>query len=696
MAFADYPLSSPKDSIKKSSMPPMASSDWHRLWSDRSATAMADYRSGAAGYVAGLPPQIAVALPGTELAQLLYSRLGATTFQRCIDPSVAIPSPLAATESTEWLRTANVAGVNVRTISSFWNVVKYALTLPQHVSGIHLLPIWEPGVVASLYGMASWRINPEFFSSEMASMFRLGKVEDQLRVCINLLHAMGKTVGMDVIPHVDRYAEQVLANPAYFEWLRRRELTIVDHRADLHEEAEAAILAWLQEKGAANEVPVQRLTTDTLFRDLSEEQRLRTLFGAPEDYDGRRDRRITLVDYLYRQGLEPVPATMAPPYRGLEVDPSPEALTTDDAGRVWRDYRITEPQEMSRVFGPLTRYKLYERLDDNRDWAIDFERPRPTVWDYVTGHYAAIQRQFGFDFMRGDMSHVQMRPDGVPNGAGEYYDPLRAVKAKINAAVPYFAYFAESFLTPPDFMAYGDEVKHLEASLAETTLGDLQSTVPGSPAFLERLADYQQIAATSRVQPCFTIITGDKDDPRFDEFYLHGNEARLFTGLLLRDWPSYFSLGFEQRDPHPEPRDNEWYTKLYVFHLDEGPKATAGPYRWGGNVALFERLDRIHRFVAELGPALGEGRPTHWLLPPAPSAPHPVLAWTQADRIEWLFVVNFGTEPVRDVTIALAQQKPLPGHFSTHRASAPAAVPHGKELRIDLIQGGEGLAYRLA
>jgi hypothetical protein len=672
-----------------------AASPWFAYWSDYAATALADYRSGATDYVVGLPPEMAVGLPGTELAQLLYQRLGATVFQRCIDPAVAFPSPLADRKNTDWLRTANMVGINVRTIGSFWNVVKYALTLPQHISSIHLLPIWEPGVVASLYGMASWRINPEFFSREMASMFRLGTVEDQLRVGVNLLHAMGKTVGMDVIPHVDRYAEQVLANPAYFEWLRRKDLDILDHRAELHETAEAAILDWLQERDAADDTPVARLNTATLFREMTEEQRLRTLFGAPAEYDRRRERRITLVDHLYALGLEPVPATMAPPYRGLEVDPSPDALTVDDAGRVWRDYRITAPQEMSRVFGPLTRYKLYERLDDNRDWAIDFDRPRPAVWDYVKRHYAAVQQQFGFDFMRGDMSHVQMRPDGVPDDPSAFYDPLRAVKEEIQRSVPYFGYFAESFLTPPGYMAYGDEVAHLEASLAETTLGDLQSTVPGSAAFLSRFAEYRDIAARSRVQPCFTIITGDKDDPRFDKFYLHGNEARLFTGLLLRDWPSYFSLGFEQRDPHPEPWANEWYTKLYVFHLDEGPKATAGPYRWGRNVDLFARLSRIHRFVARLQPKLGEGRPTQWLLPPDPVAGHPVLAWTQADRAEYLFIVNFGADPATEVTIPLAQPHAPEPLFSTHREEVPLPQRRTDALLLPELRGVEGVAYRL-
>ena len=67
------------------------------------------------------------------------------------------------------------------------------------------------------------------------------------------------------------------------------------------------------------------------------------------------------------------------------------------------------------------------------------------------------------------MSHVQMRPEGVPGSIDEHYDLLRAVKRHIQRGVPHFGYFAESFLAPKDVMGYGDEVDHLEASEAEVT-----------------------------------------------------------------------------------------------------------------------------------------------------------------------------------------------------------------------------------
>ncbi|MGB3800778.1 MAG: hypothetical protein WA952_13265 [Lewinella sp.] len=567
-----------------------------RWWRQNGHEAVADYTAGITSFVVGLSPEQSLAYSGVQLARILHDRLGAEDFRQAIDPSNTVASHLTDREDGEWLTSCHTVGVNVRTIGSYWNLLKYALTLPDHIRGIHLLPIWEPGVVGSLYGMASWQLNTEFFDLEAVRMFpQLATTEDQLRVVINLLHAMGKVVGMDVIPHTDRYSEMVLANPAYFEWLRREDLRILDHRANLHEEAEMAILAWLKEMGGGTD-----LHPDAFFRELPEEDRLLHLFGKPEDRDGRRDRRVSLVDYLYHRGLEPVPATMAPPYRGLEVDPDPAALTIDEAGRRWRDYRITQPTGMSRVFGPLTRYKFYDRKNDNRDWAIDFDRPRPEVWDYFTRQYAGQQSRYNFDFMRGDMSHVQMRPGGQPETIDAYYDPLLAVKRRIASTTPHFAYFAESFLAPPDHMAYGDEVQHLMASEAEVTLGNLQSLVPGSDEFLEEFESYLEIAEVTPVTPAFTVITGDKDDPRFDHFHHHGEIARFFTGLFLGRLPLYYSLGFEQRDRHFSPAPNERYTKLYVFQERNGPKSVAGPWQWGQNFELFWELQKLHRFAPDV------------------------------------------------------------------------------------------------
>jgi hypothetical protein len=449
---------------------------------------------------------------------------------------------------------------------------------------------------------------------------------------------------MDVIPHTDRFSEMVLAYPEHFEWLQRRDLRIVDHSANLHRAVQRQIFEFLRSAGPPFPRDTMPSTTESFFHPAySEYARLRLLFGLPGDSTGRLKRRKLIIRHLHSLGYETVPATMAPPYRGLEVDPSPEALITDEDGLEWRDYRITTPQTLSRVFNPLARYKLYESKDDNAAWEIDFTAPRLAVWKYVCTHYAEVQRRYGFDFMRGDMSHVQMRPDGVPTNTNETYDILGAVKHQIQAQTPYFGYLAESFLAARDKMSYGEEIDHLEASAADATLGDLQSCAVGSPEFLQRLRQYEDLKCTRGCTPSFTVMTADQDDPHFDAFYLAGNVLRLFLAFFLTDMPSYVGLGFELRDRHATPAPNEHYTKLFVFQERRGPKATLGPYVWGKNVELFNQITRLKLYVDQSWPRL-RGRLIRWLIAPDACGVNPLLAWTQAERPEYIFVANTSLE----------------------------------------------------
>ena len=128
-----------------------------------------------------------------------------------------------------------------------------------------------------------------------------------------------------------------------------------------------------------------------------------------------------------------------------------------------------------------------------------------------------------------------------------------------------------------DVMSYGEEIDHLEASAAEATLGDLQSCAVGSREFLQRLRQYDDLKSTRRCTPSITVMTADKDDPRFDAFYRDGNVLRLFLAFFLTDMPSYMGLGFETRDRHDQPAPNEHYTKLFVFQERPRPEGHARP-----------------------------------------------------------------------------------------------------------------------
>ena len=683
-------------------------------WDQDRQNLLAPYLQGRVSFVPGLLPEQAVSMTLAETLGTLKARLGSGLDDAtgCADPACppeqmppSIQSPVLGQPDGSWLKTSNVVGINVRTVGSFWNAVKYAITLPEVQDAIHLLPVWEPGVVGSLYGISSWLINREFYSEELAEAFPwLDTPEKQLKATVNLLHALGKAVGMDVIPHTDRFSEIALANPHYFEWLQRSDARIVDHSENLHEEVQAQILEFLRQHGPAvpgEPVPGSR---EALFsEECPEDRRLRLLFGQPEDQAGRWGRRNRLVSHLHRYGYEPVPATMAPPFRGIRVDVKTRYV--DSEGNLWYDYEITAPEPMSRVFGPLARYKLYGRIDDNRHWEIDFDAPRQEVWDYVCDRYAQVQRRYNFDFMRGDMSHVQMRPAGVPEVIDKHYDILRAVKHHIqrDKGVRHFGYFAETFLAPRNIMVYGDEVDHLEASDADTTLGDLQSTSVGSPAFLQRLRLYDDIRRTRAFAPSFVVITGDKDDPRFDEFYMQGNTIRLFMALFLTDMPSYMALGFETRDIHYERAPNEHYTKLYVFQESQGPKATSGPYVWGKNGALFHDVTRLRLCAEEIWAEI-RGRPTRWLIAPDATGEGKHMAWTQADdQPSYVFVVNTdGEKGIHNFNLPRIPQVVAGARlelvFSTAAWACEAdrmLTPGEKAYKVTSLEAGEGRVYRV-
>ena len=619
--------------------------DFRQSWANNQQTAISLYIANNQTFIANLLPEQAVQMPSMQLAYILEKRFGQHDFYQALNPENTMASPVQNHEDATWLKTVNMVGINVRTIDTFWNVVKYSLTLPKSQSSIHLLPIWECGVVASLYGMASWNINPAFFDAELAMAFpHLNTVEKQLKVVTNLLHLMGKTVGMDVIPHTDRYSEVTLANPQFFEWLQRKEFEIIDHSENLHEKVQLSILDFIYQYGGtfSEYYPRQK---EKFFDNkvFSEENRLRFLFGEKNNLEGRTQRRNQLISHLFSQGYEPVPATMAPPYRGLEVDNREEAKTLDEDGRVWRDYVITKPEGMSRVFGPLARVKLYESKNDNLDWEIDFTKPRYEAWEYMAQKYQGFASQYNFDFMRGDMSHVQMNPNVTPSEKSIYYDIHKYIKKKIKQEKPFFGYFAESFLAPPNTMAYGNEEDHLEDSDADTTLGDLQSMVVGTERFISEFARYHHLLTTRKFAPNFTIMTADKDDPRFDEFYLKGNEIRMFMGLFLTDMPSYMALGFEQRDPHPYPAPNEHYTKLYVFQLSKGDKATHGKYIWGQNGKLFSNLS-VLKIISDKISRNIDNQAIEWLIKPDVTGKNKIISWTQKEKPQYIFVVNLDIE----------------------------------------------------
>lgn len=603
-----------------------------------------NFETHAASYIDVLLPEIAVQLNVFEVFEILQKRLGSETLTMAFDPDGLVESPLKNQQNGNWLKQSNIVGINVRTVGNFFNVVKYLLTLPSFHDAIHLLPIWEPGVVASLYGKTSFVINQEFYSEEWSKAVpALNSAPKQLKALVNIAHALGKTVGMDVIPHTDRFAEMVFTHPRNFEWVKRVGGRIISHEATLFRDIEEIIWLFLHRRGTANGTPISYARSvffNPVIPILSDAQRSEILFGYENDYETRLYRRLDLMNELVAQGFETLPMTMAPPYRGLHIDG--ESFTYDTNGNRWYDYQFNEPQSMSRVFGPLTRYKFFETQKDS--WELDFKNPNKSAWDFLSEQYHATQQAYNFDFMRGDMAHVQPRSEGVPQEDVEFYDPLLRVKQKIAEKVPHFAFYAETFLAPPDVMGYGNEIEHLEKIEAEATLGDLQSSAVGSEAFLRKFLEYLSIGENHKFTPTLTILTGDKDDPRFDEYFRYGNIMRYFIGIFYTSLPSYYSLGFETRGRNLTRNLNETYSKLYVFNISdeaETDKYTTGPFLWGNNENQFREILRLRKIGERI---LGEIKETKPYILKYPTAEDGTFIWTQYPDLRYVFAANISSK----------------------------------------------------
>ena len=167
------------------------------------------------------------------------------------------------------------------------------------------------------------------------------------------------------------------------------------------------------------------------------------------------------------------------------------------------------------------------------------------------------------------------------------------------------------------------------------------------------------------------------------------------------DMPSYVGLGFECRDPHPEAAPNEHYTKLYVFQIESGAKATFGPYQFGQNTALFHRLNAIKNQADELLPNI-KNKSLQWILTPDATANQKLIAWTHDENPEYIFVVNLDVENA--YTNAKIPSKFITANalticFSTHNgviANANAVTVNAPFIQLPTINAAEGIILKMS
>jgi len=522
-----------------------------------------------------------------------------------------------------------IVGINPRAMGKFWNMAQYAATKSTDENAFHLLPVFKNSM-DKLYQPINWDLTTEFFDPKLAQKYpQLNTPEAQLKVTINLMHLMGKTVGMDVMRHTERGGEDVFLHPEFFEWVKIKDNSIIDRRDDLHTEAETVIKNFLNNYGDGRTLthvqenalppthargmnfiaegktitgkPYQAwhdfFKSHAEFNLAAEKERAEILFGPETHPRLRLERRVLLMNHLKAHGLFTTPVVDVPPYAPVQLG------RMDKNG--WPVFKINDAFNQKEgafqsIFGSLTPYKLFHL---NPDGSHDTSRPVKAVWQYLAQRYLAFQRDYGFSFMRGDMAHVEPRfrenQHNPQTSHKEWYDLfgyiLHTIQTQGNA--PYFAFLPEALMWAKDWYQNRplDHIRNMNSTVA---LGSLQHVPLGEDTnfandFKAHMANGQHIG----VPMASSIMTADSDDAHHQHLYgsTHKNMVRLFVGLFHR--PTYLGMGFELKGNNwPYPNDShEAMTRQTTHGLMNASRGT--PYQWGNNPDAYENYTRLRNLL---------------------------------------------------------------------------------------------------
>ena len=445
-----------------------------------------------------------------------------------------IPSPVKNKTNTDWAQTIKIIGINPRITKTYWGIVKYAMTFPEN--GIHLMPLFETGD-GSLYVQNSWDLNDEFLDKELSD-YGFKTAKEQLKFVVNILHALGKVVGFDALPHVDNFSQIVILNPACFEWIK---LTPDRKSQDFTVETEAL-------GSEIEKLLINKLNLSQDFFCLSEEKRKNILFT---DKNTNFQTRMQIRKIIRDAGYEPIPVVEHSPSRPVVFDREEYAQN----GESWAVFRVEGKSEFAKIIGSNTPYKFY-KSKDGYPVKNTFDKK---VLDYFTERIFDFQKEYDFDFLRADMAHNQTSQSHNEEKDMKCPEMWAILKDRIHNIKPYFATFAEAFWGNYYISGMQDMLnKKFDIVLGENNFLYMNEDFVSSTE--KFLTDYRE---KYRIFPCMTVFTNDGDLPVHDNLYKseEANECRYFASMFL-NLPSYTGIGFETRAL--EPDKDCMYSNQYV------------------------------------------------------------------------------------------------------------------------------------
>ena len=490
--------------------------------------------------------------------EMLENLLGKELLDEAMNVENPFPSPLAGQKDTKWCKTLKIVNINPYLAKTFWGIVKYALTFPE--KGVHIMPLWETGDRGSLYVQNSWRLNNEFFDKDLGNAgFETPK--KQLKLVINILHALGKVVCFDALPHVDNFSKITLLNPSFFEWAKLnddRTAQLFPPEVDFNEiykDVEKIIIKSVN-------------APENLF-ELPETEREKILFP-----DGSDKNRLFLMGKIRKSGYEPLPVTEHAPCRPVVF----KKIETDGE-KDWAVFDIEAKNRESKIFGCITPYKWY-KIDKN-GFPVQ-GCPEKAVWRYFIDKINDFQREYNFDFLRADMAHNQISHSHAnPDKNEDELEMWAVLKDEIQKSKSYFAVLAEAFYN--DYYIGG--IKDMINKKADIVLGNMNFKFLNEE-FVNYVDDFvSPFRENFPFYPCLCTFSTDGDLSGHSKYFQseEANELRFFISMFF-NLPSYTGMGFEVKALKPEKPEE--FSHEYVKHQQK-------PFIWGENEELFEVVSDI-------------------------------------------------------------------------------------------------------
>jgi hypothetical protein len=544
-------------------------------------------------------PEEALSIPFEQAWQTLEQRLGKETVYHALSlaqQGKTLPLKAPAHEpphfqkTPAWMQKAKFIGVPSTVTGSYFHNVQYALSVPE--GAVHLLPFFEHG--GSVYAATNWQPSASYLHPQLAQK-GLQTPQQQLAFSVSMLHAMGKRVGFDLVPHVDRFAETVFTHPGFFEWIHIHPKTHhVDERQNRdanHQAVEKLITQYLIQNGTPTGEKLDPKVAHALFQpEVSQATRERLLFGTG-DLASRTEARIRLMQWVRQHGYDTVGQAGAAPYRPVVV----KKMVPDGQGNHWPEFTLKHMQHGMRddIVGNVTPYKLYHVLPDGTP---DITRINQPVWDYLTQQTETLVKNYQFDFFRADMAHIQQSHSNPKQSYDLHRPPelYQVLKSHIQKTQnPAFGTFAESFLLQ-GIVSAKEDMRHKGF---DVVLGPFQYIASESKDYARNLKYWLQ-RSMFHLDPfkvSLSSMTTDSDQPQHKAIFANpvAHKLRLFLGYFL-PLPAYNGMGVASVGHHMHDTSRS---------LDDA----LAPVVWHTDKTRFQQARLIRQLWTQYRPLLEQG-----------------------------------------------------------------------------------------